>query len=159
MSGRLFAYAKNLDAPSNYGEFEEAQICSEEEANLEISISTSQHNPHVVMHKPQLDLDVPHGYRGSSTFGNGHLLIDVDVPWDLYVKWLELSAQIGIIEQGWVKAAKARGYTSLRKKGVKKKHKTSGYPEPPKVENLNDLFGVAPISKKDEKYAIAFGPL
>ena len=36
------------------------------------------------------------------------------------MQWLELSAELGIIQKGWVDAAKVRGYTTLRKFGVKK---------------------------------------
>lgn len=142
MSGRMFAHA-NLDAA--YGEPDECKFAPEDEANLVTSVSSHQPNPHTVLHKPQLDLDVPNQYLYSTTPGHAHLSVEVDVPWDKYVKWLELSAELGIIEHGWVKAAKARGYTTLRRPHIKKtaaQKKKNGYnitPTYPEVQ-LNDPF-------------------
>ena len=126
MSGRLYGIA-NLDQ-DGYGTDESFKFSSELEANIETSISTHQPNPNMVLHKPQLDLDSPHQYVYSTTPGHGHLKFENEVPWDKYLQWLELSAEIGLIEPGWVKAAKSRGFTSLRKVGVKKTKPSNGYP-------------------------------
>ena len=137
----MFAHA-NLDA--GYGDDDECKFTGEQEANLVTSVSNSQPSPHTVLHKPQLDLDVPNHYLHSSTPGHGHLSIDVDVPWNKYIQWLELSAELGIIQKGWVNAAKKRGYTTLRLPHIKKteeqKKKKYPYPAPAKVVDSNDPF-------------------
>lgn len=133
----MFAHA-NLDA--KYGEPDDCHFTTGgEEANLVTSVSTHQPSPHLILHKPQMDIDIPHSYTPSSSPGKGHLSLDIEVPWDKYVQWLDLSAELGIIEEGWVNAAKSRGYTTLRKPGVKKT-KSSTYPETPKKVDINDLF-------------------
>jgi hypothetical protein len=138
----MFAHA-DLDKNADYGVTPGTKLCAEPEANLVTSLAIPQNDPNVLMHKPQLDLDVPHQYRPSSTKGNGHLLIDVPVPWEKYVQWLELSAEIGIIQTGWVNAAKVRGFTSLRKEGVKKTKDSASNPYPdPAKEDFNDPFGL-----------------
>lgn len=135
MIGRLFAKA-DFDKDSPVYDPSETEFVSESEANLETSIAASQSNPHVVMHRPVIDLDVPHEYRESSTPGHAHLLLDIDIPWEKYLQWLELSAELGIVQSGWVKASKVRRFTSIRKKGVKKTKKQkensnyNSYPEP-----------------------------
>jgi hypothetical protein len=138
----MFAHA-NLDAA--YGEDDECKFAPEAEANLVTSVSSHQTNPHTVLHKPQLDLDVPNHYLYSSTEGHGHLLVDVDIPWDKYLQWLQLSADLGIIQQGWVNASKRRGYTTLRLPHIKKteaQKKIDPYAEPPKVDYSDPFFNI-----------------
>jgi hypothetical protein len=65
-------------------------------------------------HKPVLDLDVPHFYCESTTPGHGHLIIDVEVSWLKYLKLLEALEDCGILEPGYVSAAKARGESWMR---------------------------------------------
>ena len=128
MSGRMFAHA-NLEA-KEYGQEDGCKFAPEDQANLITSVSTHQPDPHTVLHMPQMDIDIPHSYTPSSTPGKGHLALGVEVPWDKYVQWLVLSAELGIIGEGWVDAAKSRGFTTLRKPGVKKTNSSikSSYP-------------------------------
>lgn len=130
MSGRLFALV-DFDKP--YEEADYIQFSTESVGNVETSISSHQPNPNIILHKPQLDLDISNEYRHSSTPGHGHLQIDVEIPWEKYVQWLELSAELGIVQHGWVKASKKRGFTALRKPGVKKAGESDGYGKPLEV--------------------------
>lgn len=66
------------------------------------------------MHKPVLDLDVPHFYTESSTPGHGHLIIDKHVPWNKYLKLLEVLEDCGILEPGYVAAARNRRESWMR---------------------------------------------
>ena len=76
-------------------------------------------------HLPVLDIDVPHKLVPSSTAGHAHLYVDVECDWDDYVAFLEAAAKIGLIEEGYYKASKHRGFTAVRKPGLKKiKHVT-----------------------------------
>ena len=71
-------------------------------------------------HAPVLDIDVPHQLVPSSTPGHSHLYVDVECDWDDYVAFLEAAAKIGVIEEGYAKASKHRGFTPHRKSGLQK---------------------------------------
>ena len=71
-------------------------------------------------HLPVLDLDVPAVLIPSSTDGHWHLYLDVQVPDAAYWPMLEALATAGVLEGGYVRASKARGYTSVRLPWVKK---------------------------------------
>lgn len=117
---RVYAY---VNLAGSYEEASQYRFAPQEDSNIETSVDSSFQNPGLVeggMHLPVIDLDIPHTYRPSTTPGHGHLLLDVAVPWDKYVKWLELSAELGFVQEGWVRASKARGFTSIRKEGVYK---------------------------------------
>lgn len=65
-------------------------------------------------HALLLDLDVPAWLLPSSTGGHGHLYVDLDIPEDKLWTFLDAAADIGLVEEGYVSACKARGMTSLR---------------------------------------------
>lgn len=67
-----------------------------------------------------LDLDVPAHLYPSSTPGHSHLYIEVPLTWDQYAPLLEMLAQLGIVEPGFVKVSKKRKATMLRLPWVKK---------------------------------------
>jgi hypothetical protein len=124
---RVFRKA-NLLKP-NYDP-EDYDVVSEEEANI-ITSEISEKGRMLgetplpfaqahVMHAPVLDLDIPHRYVPSSTPGHGHLYLDIEVQWNDYVEWLTLSANLGILEGGWVDAAINQGFTAVRKEGIVK---------------------------------------
>lgn len=159
MSGRLFAKV-DFDAPPE--EISDTILAGESEANLETSLAAHQADPHVLMHRPVVDLDISHEYRESSKPGHAHLLLNIDIPWEKHLQWLELSAELGIVEQGWVKAAKARGFACIRKKGVKKtkaqmEKKNYNYGQPKTEKAAFDaLFKLATpkMKKKVDTYAL-----
>lgn len=62
---------------------------------------------HVVV----LDIDFLTWVRPSETPGHYHLFIDKTMTWDVYLELLEALAKAGIIQHGYLNAAKARGAT------------------------------------------------
>lgn len=66
------------------------------------------------VHSPVLDIDVPAALVPSSTPGHSHLYLAVPLTWDDYQKLLDVLADVGILEPGYVAASKARGYTAVR---------------------------------------------
>jgi hypothetical protein len=101
---------------------EDFEFVPQEEANLVTSVLETDFPlaRNQTFHAPVLDIDIPHKYVPSSTPGHGHLYLDVVVQWSDYVKWLQFSAELGIIESGWVDAALKQGFTAVRKEGVVK---------------------------------------
>lgn len=71
-------------------------------------------------HALVLDLDFPATLIPSSTPGHFHLVLDKQVEWDKAVLVLDAMAAAGLLEDGYVKASKARGYTAIRVPWVKK---------------------------------------
>jgi len=49
------------------------------------------------------------------TDGHYHLYLDKRLTWKQYEKLLEVMAEVGILEKGYVQAAKAQGMTLVRK--------------------------------------------
>jgi hypothetical protein len=72
-------------------------------------------------HTIMLDIDVPATLVPSTTPGHSHLYIDVPVEWDKYQALLDALVVAGVLEPGYVSAAKGRGCTALRLPWVKKK--------------------------------------
>lgn len=87
-------------------------------ADAQVVTSESLANPFV--HKVLLDIDHPAVLVPSTTEGHYHLLIDVEVPWEKYVDFMDAAAEAGILEEGFVKAARARGFSTLRMPWIKK---------------------------------------
>ena len=65
-------------------------------------------------HKPVIDFDLPIEVIPSSTEGHGHLYIDKRLSWSDYVKLLEVLVEVGLVEEGYLNASVARGYTAVR---------------------------------------------
>ena len=72
-------------------------------------------------HLPVIDIDtgevrlVP-----SSTPGHYHLYIDVPFQWEQYLALLDILVDVGLVQPGYVAAAKRRGHTDVRLPWVKK---------------------------------------
>ena len=71
-------------------------------------------------HLPVLDLDFPIVAEPSTTEGHFHLYIDRAMSWDQLVKLMDGMEEVGLLETGYVEAAKIRGYSSVRLPGVLK---------------------------------------
>lgn len=77
-----------------------------------------------------IDLDVPAWLVPSSTQGHGHLYVDLHLNEDKLWPFLEAAAEIGLVEEGYVRACKSRGMTSLRAPWVRKgEERLPGTPE------------------------------
>lgn len=72
------------------------------------------------LHLPMFDIDMPAMLLRSTTRNHYHLYIDKPMTWENYVKLLDVMAEVGILEAGYVAASKRRGHTSLRPPWVKK---------------------------------------
>lgn len=81
-------------------------------------ISKSSHEEDV--HYPVIDIDVPIRVVPSSTEGHSHLYIDQ--PMDASSMWniLEALVEAGVVEDGYYRASKDRGFTCVRLPWVKK---------------------------------------
>lgn len=71
-------------------------------------------------HKVLLDIDIKAKLIPSSTPDHSHLYIDQMIEEETYFKLLDLLAECGIIQSGYVGASKTRGHTSLRLPWIKK---------------------------------------
>jgi len=71
-------------------------------------------------HKVVIDLDHSAQLIASSTPGHHHLIIDHEMPWSLYQKLLDVLAECGLVEPGYVSASRERGYTAVRLPWVRK---------------------------------------
>lgn len=71
-------------------------------------------------HKVVLDVDHPVKAIPSSTEGHFHLLIDKEITWKQYKKIMKAMVDAGIVEPGFFRASKARGFTAVRLPWVKK---------------------------------------
>ena len=72
------------------------------------------------MHAPVIDFDIPIEVYPSTQLGHNHLYINKEVSWGNYMILLQALANCGFVEQGFVGAAVAKGYTAVRPPGVQK---------------------------------------
>ena len=86
----------------------------------EYNLIGSRTNTMIERHLPVLDLDIPHKYVESSTYGHGHLYLDVSLTWQEYKALLKVLRDLRIIEEGFYKVSIARGMTQVRKPGFGK---------------------------------------
>jgi hypothetical protein len=91
------------------------------EADLISSIVRDEMNPFnsphpwPAIHKPVIDIDgINMLLEPSGTAGNFHLYIDHEIEWPKYLKLLEAMTDCGLVQPGYLEAAKRRGYTSVR---------------------------------------------
>lgn len=71
-------------------------------------------------HMPIIDLDGPHAYVASTTGGHGHLYVNQAVSFDGLVEILTVLAKYGIVQDGYLRATQARGYSAARVPGFTK---------------------------------------
>ena len=66
------------------------------------------------MHIPVIDIDVPVEVVESTTPGHFHLYIDHPVEPEKYMALLTAMADCGIVEEGYVRASYAKGFSAVR---------------------------------------------
>lgn len=81
-------------------------------------------------HAVLLDLDVPAYLVPSTTPGHSHLYVDLNLTEEAYFDFLDACAKVGLIEEGYAGASKAKGGTYLRLPWVKKEKREFKTPEP-----------------------------
>lgn len=86
----------------------------------EVADRDTKWKPATDLHKPVLDLDIPAVLLPSSTEGHFHLYIDKEMSWKSYKKLLTVLAEVGIIEEGYLRASVARKHTAVRLPWIKK---------------------------------------
>lgn len=77
------------------------------------------HQSHIE-HKPVIDIDVRLSVIPSSTRGHFHLYINHPVEWDAYCNLLDALVECWIVEEGYARTSKSRGYTAVRLPWVRK---------------------------------------
>jgi hypothetical protein len=86
-------------------------------------------------HRVVLDLDMPAQLVESTTPGHFHLYIDKELTWAAYLALLFALQKAGIIERGYLRASRARGYTAVRlpwvRKNVARPDDVAGILDPP----------------------------
>jgi hypothetical protein len=71
-------------------------------------------------HMPVLDIDFPAHLEPSTTEGHFHLYLDRAMEQDSLFKLMDVMCEVGLLEPGYVAAAKIRGYSSCRLPWVRK---------------------------------------
>ena len=105
---------------------ESAQSARAEVADLGLAnvISSAVIEPNLTWktrrHTVALDIDFPCAVVESTTPGHCHLYIDKLMPWEDYEKLLKVCGEIGLVEEGYVKASIRRRATHLRLPWVRK---------------------------------------
>ena len=84
-----------------------------DEANL-VSSMTNTGEPHKGFHAIAVDIDHQCHLLPSRTPVHFHLYVDKKIPWKQYIEWLRISAEIGIVEEGFYRACLAKGMSTLR---------------------------------------------
>jgi hypothetical protein len=89
------------------------EVDSPDSADAAVWSSLIAHGPDG-MHSVMLDIDHRAAVIPTSTPGHHHLYIDVAVPWDKYLRLMEVMADCGLVEPGYVEASRQRGASYLR---------------------------------------------
>src|SRR5690606_13180081 len=80
----------------------------------QVQYADRQLTGHAAKHRPVIDIDFPVKLIPSSTEGHFHLYIDREMSWVHYLGILEALVDAGVVERGYVEAAKRRGFTAVR---------------------------------------------
>lgn len=103
-------YISSLDKMTTYGTTEFQVPTDRKPANVNISELEDEPDTHSIM----LDIDAECELIPSRTPGHYHLYIDKELSWKAYLKLLDALVEAGIVEKGWVEAARKSGATVLR---------------------------------------------
>lgn len=88
-------------------------------------------------HNLLLDLDCEHWYSKSSTYGHGHLAINIQISEDGLKEIVEVLSKYGIVQQGIKRQLDERGHLSLRLPGLKKNSEDDESLSELKAKNAN----------------------
>lgn len=108
-------YAENLSPDSGDVEHQDTRReAPMDEANL---VSSKLNDG---SHSPVIDLDLEAELVPSSSPNCYHLYIDRPMTWENYLKLLNVMAEVGLVQENWVKNSIERSCTMVRKPGVYK---------------------------------------
>lgn len=110
MLNHIKKYLRTLNTSYGYGHTKHDVLDPTDRYPANVNISTLENS----MHGIALDIDLPCELIPSRTPGHFHLYIDKELPWKSYLKLLDALVEAGIVEEGWVEAAKRSGHTTLR---------------------------------------------
>jgi hypothetical protein len=113
----MHVHGMGTDSEDQPDHTEEVRTVVEDLDAAMVLVSTMTHTPSYVsepLHRPVLDIDLGAQLLPSTTPGHYHLLIDRPMIWSRYLDLLDALVKAGIVEPGYVQAARARGHTAVR---------------------------------------------
>jgi hypothetical protein len=141
MPGQVLMHVENMG--NDYEDVPDAEVRTPT-TNLDAAmVVTSRTTWDAEFHRPVIDLDLPIEVLPSSTPGHHHLFIDAPMSWDAYLALLDALVVAGLVEAGYVKAARHRGHTAVRVPWFRKGDRApmvDGSPRP--VPTLADVWPV-----------------
>lgn len=127
---------------TTYGVDDHEKVADIERANLITSIVVIDIDLPVKLaafqstHKVVIDIDLPVKVVASSTPGHFHLYIDKEMNWATYLTLLEAFVAAGIVERGYLAAARSRGHTAVRLPWVQKYAGSLTNPHVPRTDQV-----------------------
>lgn len=106
-----------VDPLDNPDEYEDPHLPTDDMAAADVVTSATKDGR---AHRPFLDIDFRAELIPSTTPGHFHLYLDKEMSWPKYRRLLNVLAEVGILERGYVNASIDREYTSVRLPWVKK---------------------------------------
>lgn len=108
-------YQREIEKPKMPGQYPDfTEEATEDDATLMLSKCKS--GGHIVL----LDLDVEAYLIPSSTPGHSHLIINEEITWWEYDAIMAAMVDAGLVESGYHKASRKRGFAAIRLPWVKK---------------------------------------
>lgn len=94
--------------------------CNEAEATLVTSRIADPFDPKGDWHMPVIDIDLPCAWVPSTDPSHGHLFINKSMTREDFLKLLAVMEEVGLVQTGYLRAARARGYSAVRMPGLQK---------------------------------------
>lgn len=126
------------------------------EANLITSLDTKGWGAE---HRPVLDIDFNAAILPSSTEGHCHLFIDKLMPQEDYFKLIDVMAEVGLLQPGFVNGSKRRGATSVRLPWISKDREPDNAFDPTEYDLTLDQHIADAEAKLKELKSIKAGSL
>lgn len=140
--GRVVAHVESID--TNSSSDMDIQILPVEAGDLSLDKAntiTSLARPGGYTHYPVIDIDLPIYALPSTTPGHSHLYIGKQVTTDQLFQLLDVMAEIGLVEPGYVEASRERGFTAVRLPWIPKP-----IWEDEEILGLNDFQGAPSVT-------------
>jgi len=138
----LLDYMAPSEAP-NDSYYKEMPI---EKANMITSLDNSSWGTH----RPVIDIDMGVAVLPSTNPGNFHLFIDKQMSKDDYFRLLEVMVDVGIVEEGFFDAAKAKGASGVRLPWIdKNNHADNAFDPDEYKDSLSEQIRAAELLLKD----------